>query len=111
MEDRIKTSIWIEAHTRTCFAADMPAYVLARGDADRGGILLKIDKFSAGVSLYEKTMDFDGNKVWRCVDSGKKTAEIDEKIAKKRDFDPDLWVLEIEDLRDSYVFDAPILKD
>lgn len=111
MEDRIKTSLWADAHIRTCFVADMPAFVIARGDGDRGGVLLKIDQFDAGVSLYEKTMDFDGNKVWRCLDSGQKSAEIDIKIAKKRDFDPDLWVIEIEDMRQTYVFDAPILDD
>ncbi|WP_262693496.1 DUF1491 family protein [Kordiimonas aquimaris] len=109
MESRIKTSLWIEAHIRICFAADMPAFVVARGDSDRGGVLLKVDQFDAGITLYEKTMDFDGNAVWRCLYSGANTAEISEKIAKKRDFDPDLWVLEIEDMRQTYQPDAAIL--
>ena len=111
MENRIKTSLWIEAHIRTCFAADMPAFVVARGDSDRGGILLKIDQFDSGITLYEKTMDFDGNIAWRCLSSGETASETTERITKKRNFDSDLWVLEIEDMRKTYVPDAPILDN
>lgn len=111
MTDRIKTSLWVEAHLRTCFAADQPAFVVARGDADRGGVLLKIDRFSAGIILLERTLDFDGTRVWRQLLVGADAATTSEQITKKRAFDEDLWVLEIEDLRQTYVPDAPVLDD
>ena len=34
--------------------------------------------------------------------------DADALIMKKRGFDPDLWVLEIEDAREQYELDAPI---
>lgn len=109
MEDQLITSLWIDAHIRTCFVADMPAFVVARGDNDRGGILLKVDQFAAGVSLYEKTIDFDGRRAWRLLVKSGDAADVAARIAKKRDFDPDVWVIEVEDLRQRYILDAPIL--
>lgn len=109
MEDRLKTGLWVEAHVRACFAADRPAFIVAKGDEDRGGILLKIDRFDAGITLFERTLDFDGNRVWRQLGTGMEGPAASESIAKKRSFDPDLWVLEIEDLRQTYEPDAPIL--
>ncbi len=111
MLDRLKTSLWVEAHIRQCFIADRPAFVVARGDADRGGVLLKIDQFDAGNKLYERSMDFDGNVVWRQLAVGVTDEDAAKHIAKKRTFDEDMWVLEIEDLRQSYIPDAPVLTD
>ena len=111
MSDALKSKLWVDAHIRTCFGQNMPAFVVARGDPDRGGILLKIDQFEAGISLYERTLDFDGNRVWRCVLSGGDTQSAAEKVAKKRSFDEDLWVVEVEDLKQNYEPDAPILSD
>lgn len=111
MVDTLKTKLWIDAHIRACFAQDMPAFVLARGDEERGGILLKIDRFDAGIQLLERTLDFDGNRVWRQLLTGGDGQAASDKINKKRSFDEDLWVLEIEDLRAAYEPDAPILAD
>ncbi|MBO6504600.1 MAG: DUF1491 family protein [Kordiimonadaceae bacterium] len=111
MVDALKTKLWIDAHIRACFAQDMPAFVLARGDEERGGILLKIDRFDAGIQLLERTLDFDGNRVWRQLLAGGDGLAASDKINKKRSFDEDLWVLEIEDLRAAYEPDAPILAD
>ncbi len=119
MNGALKTSLWVEAHIRTCFSLDFPAFVIARGDADRGGILLKIDRFDDGILLYERTLDFDGNRVWRQLNAGlvnglangMDSAQAQATIDKKRSFDSDLWVLEIEDMRAGYQLDAPVLAD
>ncbi len=111
MNDALKTSLWVEAHIRTCFSLDYPAFVVARGDADRGGILLKLDRFDDGIFLYERTLDFDGNRVWRQLKAGLDSANAQGVIDKKRSFDSDLWVLEIEDMRATYQLDAPVLAD
>lgn len=110
MDIRLKTSLWVDAQVRTNFAADRPTFVVAKGDAERGGVLLKINQFSKGLLLYEQTLDFDGNKMWRTLGSFEEAAErdADALIMKKRGYDPDLWVLEIEDRAGSYKLDAQI---
>ncbi len=110
MTIRLSTKLWIDAHLRTCFGADMPAFVVAKGDAERGGILLKVNRFAAGVLVFEQSLDFDGNRIWRRLgaEGGQEESVADAMIAKKRSFDSDLWVIEIEDNTGKYEPDAPI---
>jgi hypothetical protein len=114
MSDRLKTSLWVEAHVRANFGADRPTFVVAKGDGDRGGVILQVNRFAAGVRLYEQTLDFDGNKMWRQIAdfAGDSERENDQAasmlVAKKRGFDPDIWVLEIEDGASTYELDAPL---
>jgi len=110
MQTRLKTSLWVEAHIRQCFLADMPSFVVAKGDAERGGVILKLNRFRGGIQLFEQALDFDGNKMWRDIGEYNADAErdADAALAKKRQFDPDLWIIEIEDGRGEYELDAPI---
>lgn len=110
MQTRLKTSLWVEAHVRQCFLDDMPAFVVAKGDAERGGVILKLNRFKGGIQLFEQALDFDGNKMWRAIGQYDADAErkADASLMKKRQYDPDLWVIEIEDGRHAYELDAPI---
>ena len=38
-------------------------------------------------------------------------AEVDMAVAKQRSFDPDLWVIEVEDRRGRHLLDEPGLAD
>lgn len=102
--------MWVDAHVRTCFAANMPTFIVHKGDADRGGVLLKVNAFAGGISLYEQTLDFDGNKMWRHLGDFDRAAErdADAAISKKRQHDSDIWVLEIEDVKGIYELDASL---
>lgn len=110
MTARLSTKLWIDAHLRVCFGTNMPSFVIAKGDPERGGVLIKVNHFESGVELFEQSLDFDGNKVWRRLsdEGGQEEKIVDEAISKRRRFDPDIWVLEIEDRLCSYVPDAPI---
>lgn len=110
MQARLKTSLWVEAHLRQRFAAGMPSFVIAKGDADRGGVILKVNRFSHGITVFEQTLDFDGNKMWRKIGEFAANDEksADQLLAKKRQYDPDIWLLEIEDHQARYSPDAPI---
>jgi len=107
---RLKTSLWVEAHVRQCFLADMPAFIVAKGDKERGGVILKVNRFKDGIQLFEQTLDFDGKKMWRSIGEYDfdKEAAADELLKKKRGFDTDLWIVEIEDSRAVYELDAAL---
>jgi len=110
IEARLKTELWVEAHVRQCFLADMPAFVVAKGDAERGGVALKINRFDNGIALFEQSRDFDGQKIWRNIGEFAATEEADADAAlqKKRQIDSDIWIIEIEDRRSLYELDAPL---
>ena len=109
-DDRLNTKLWVDAHVRVCHAEGCPAFIIAKGDEARGGVLLKVNRFAAGVHLYEQSRDFDGNRIWRRLgpEAGEAEADTDARIRKKRQFDSDLWVIEIEDMGGKYVCDAPV---
>ena len=69
----------------------------------------EIDRFENGISLFEAATSFEGERVWRQLgEAGLSPAEATERISKKRQFDTDLWVLEVEDQSSTYELDAPI---
>lgn len=99
MEARIKSRLWIAAEIRRCATADIVAVVARRGDPDAGAILLKVNRFAAGCTVYSGSYGRDGTRVW-VAGTGEAPvpeADADAYIARRHDRDPDLWVLEIED--------------
>lgn len=99
MEARIKTEHWVHAHLRRCAVEAVPAYVVRRGDNERGMVLLKINTLERGCRVLTQGRDLDGKLGWMAALEGKfaSEAEADAYIARQTDRDPDLWVVEIED--------------
>lgn len=99
MFPRLTTKIWVQACLRQLNAAGLDAYLRHRGARERGGILVKINRFGDGCELIEPVAGLDGGRAWMRIGSGVSLAEADaeEKIARRLELDPDLWVLEIED--------------
>ncbi|WP_308910963.1 DUF1491 family protein [Pseudokordiimonas caeni] len=106
---RLPSALHASAIVRTAFACDRPAYVVHKGDAERGGLLLKVNRFAKGVWLLERAVDFDGNAVWRPLGADDQSeAAADERVAKRRQMDSDLWIVEVEDRDASFEPDAPV---
>ena len=103
-EERLKTSIWVGAEIRRLEVELTTAMVLRKGDADRGLVLIKQNLLGPGCVLYVQGRDLDGNLGWRCPLGEEPVPEdkADSYIARQRDYDEDLWVIEIEDPKGTY---------
>ncbi|WP_321393072.1 DUF1491 family protein [Emcibacter sp.] len=103
-EERLKTSIWVSAEIRRLDVELISAMVLHKGDADRGLVLIKQNLFGPGCILYTQARDLDGVMVWRCPlgDDPVPEDKADTYIARQRDYDEDLWVIEVEDPKGIY---------
>lgn len=101
MELRLESCLWIAAEIRRCAADDIVAVVARRGDPDAGAILLKVNRFAAGCTVYSGSYGLEGARVWIAGTGAVPVSEADADayIERQRDRDPDLWVLEIEDPR------------
>lgn len=115
---RIISELWVHALIRDCHSKGMMAFQLQRGDKERGGIVIKISNTKGQAYMLEQSMDFDGNKIWRMTpkdgllsDPQMSEREIDEKIQKAKNRDPDLWILEVEDPGGDYQHMEPISSD
>ena len=109
MTGELTSEMWVSAHVRKCNLMHMPAFVVNRGDRERGGILVKVNRFGAGCGLYQPQTDMDGLRFWMpLLDEDADEKKADETIRKRLAFDSDLWVIEIEDQQGTHEFDAPV---
>jgi len=110
-EPSLKSEIWIKAQIRLCDINLISAMVIRRGDSDAGAILLKINRLDAGVEVLCQTRDTEGNHAWMrgTGESLISETEAETYIRKQIQYDPDLWVLEIEDPKVQYVINCKII--
>jgi hypothetical protein len=100
---RIKSEIWVRAYLRRCQSEGIPVVIVRRGDEAAGAIFICVDRLDGTVSLYGPApaglMDSDTERRWvKCFESrAVSTVEADRYLARQREFDPDLWIIEIED--------------
>jgi hypothetical protein len=111
MEARVKTGIWVGAFVRRVGLDGTPILVARRGDADAGLVLIKVNRLEEpGCVVYSPSRDLDGNRIWRMATGPAPVpeADADTYIARQTKFDPDLWVLEIEDRAGRHFLDEPV---
>lgn len=101
---RLKSAIWVAAYLRRCQTEGVFGAVLRRGAEEAGAIFVKLALLDGNAILYtpapQSTYD-DSRPVDRVfapsppqpVDERK----IEERLQKEIRFDPDLWIVEIED--------------
>lgn len=109
---RLRSEVWIQAYFRRVQAAGAAAYVVRRGDRDAGAILISIAS-ETGTALLAPAMsrmDQPAERRWAvrigaAPDSGEAVAEaIDREVS----FDPDIWVIEVEDRDGRHFLDDEI---
>lgn len=104
-EPRLKTGIWVSAYLRRLEQAGIPVFVAAHGDDDAGAVLVKLATLDGQAAAFHRSLDpASGTRIWAELIRGPE-AEVDGAIARQRRFDPDLWVIEIEDRRGRHLLD------
>jgi hypothetical protein len=111
MEARLKSDIWVQALIRRCDMAAIGVAVTGRGDPDAGAILIKLCGRDAGTCVLAQARRADGTLAWMRATGAAPVdeAEADAYIARQRQRDPDLWVVEIETIAAETVLDDGII--
>ena len=60
----LNTGLWVSAQVRLCDIAFIPATIVRRGDPDAGTVLVKINRFEAGVTVYTQASTLDDEPAW-----------------------------------------------
>jgi hypothetical protein len=112
VEARLKSSIQVKALVRRCDINAIGVVVTARGDPDAGAILVKLCGRDAHATVLAQTRRLDGSLGWLRATGGEPVAESDADayIARQRQRDPDLWVVEIETVTADTVLDDGIIE-
>ncbi len=101
---RLTAEFWVSAYLRRLSLADIAAFVTAKGDATAGAILVKQAPLDGTATLFQRSYDMDGQRIWVILAKGAEP-DVDAAIAKQRSFDPDLWVIEVEDRNGRHLLD------
>ena len=95
-EARLAAGLWVAAYRARLAQANIPAYVLARGDETAGAIAVKCAHLDGSAALWMREWDMaTDTRPWLAVERGPER-DIDAAIARQRARDRDLWVVEIE---------------
>ncbi len=111
MSDRLTAEFWVGAYLRRLSLANIPAFVTAKGDATAGAVLVKLNTLDGQAQCFQRSFDLmTGARAWVTLADGPER-DVDATIAKQRSFDPDLWVIEVEDRAGRHLLDEPGLSE
>lgn len=108
---RLTARLWVDAYLTRLHLVDIPAFVVAHGDDTAGAVLVKLATLDGRACAYQRSFDLlSGDRKWIVLEDGAEP-DVDAAIARQRGFDPDLWVIEVEDRRGRHLLDEPGLAD
>lgn len=103
--------VWVDAYLTRLRLVDVPAFVVAHGDDTAGAVLVKLNTLDGRAVAYQRRFDLmSGVRRWDELLSGEER-DVDAGIARQRGFDPDLWVIEVEDRQGRHLLDEPGLSE
>jgi hypothetical protein len=103
---RLRSDIWVAAYLRRCGAEGKPAVLRRRGARDAGAIFVRIDRLDGWSALYgpaPQPVAADSERGVERLFARMHDAEwivdrdAEQRIARQLSFDPDIWIIEVED--------------
>jgi len=103
---RLKSAIWVSAYLRRCNIEGAFAAVRRRGAEEAGAVFIKLNRLDGSGTLYGPAPQsaFDdtrpADRFFTIVlgrDTPASDAEIEARLTREIRFDPDVWIVEVED--------------
>jgi hypothetical protein len=106
---RLSTDIWIGALIRRAELEGAYATVIRKGDPRAGAVLVKaLDRRAGRAQLYAEAVRGDGERVWMSPVAAADEGALDAYIDRAVGFDPDIWVIEIDDRSGRHFLTEPV---
>lgn len=98
MSGRLASAVIAGGLLRTAEAAGGFGMVLEKGDATAGSILVILLERGGNPRVLERILSGDGGYRWQDMEGQniEVVGEVPAFVARRRQFDPDLWVLELD---------------
>ncbi|WP_147126289.1 DUF1491 family protein [Shimia ponticola] len=104
---RLTSDVWVSAYLTRLRLMDIPAFVVAKGDATAGAVLVKVSTLDGQACCYQRTFDFMADKrTWVVLAEGS-DRDVEDALSRQKASDPDLWVIEVEDKAGRHLLDEP----
>ena len=109
---RLKTYIWVQIQQRYCERNNLPIYILEKGDIDAGVVIIKINLLDGRCKVFSQIVRPNGEPAWQTWSTNGVPvleSEADTYIAKQKQIDPDIWVIEVEDMKGLFKLDGVVI--
>jgi hypothetical protein len=115
---RLKSGIWVAAYLRRCNIEGAAAVVRRRGADEAGAVFIKISKLDGTAVLYGPAPQsvFDdarpADRIFTMTlsrDKAASDADVEARLTREIRFDPDLWIIEVEDRAGRNFLDAAVV--
>jgi hypothetical protein len=102
---RLKSALWVAAYLRRCQVEGVAAVVRRRGAEEAGAIFVRIDRLNGTSDLFGPAPQsaFDaapgGERAFSAslAEQPASDVSIETYLAREIKFDPDIWIVEVED--------------
>lgn len=107
---RLKAGIFVRALIRRAEVSGAAAFVTCKGNEEAGAVVLRISRLDGTAQLLSQARAGDGALVWQQpLGPSVPEARVADWCAKQMKFDPDLWIVEIEDRQGRAFVDEKIV--
>jgi hypothetical protein len=115
---RLKSGIWVAAYVRRCHVEGAFAAVRRRGADEAGAVFIKISRLDSTATLYGPAPQavFDSAQPTErkfTIVLGREApvseADIEARLVREIRFDPDIWVVEVEDRAGRHFLDEAVV--
>lgn len=97
MTARLASSVLVAALLRQAEVEGGFGAVLARGDATAGAVAVILAERGKRKCLLERLLQSDGSYAWQdATPAGEDEADFRRRLERRREFDPDLWIIELD---------------
>jgi hypothetical protein len=106
---RLKSVIFVQALIRRCETAGAAAYLLRRGAEEAGAVFIKLNRLDGALTVLSPARRGE-ELVWtRPLGDTADEQRCSDYFAKQIRFDPDIWIVEIEDRQGRSFVDEPVV--
>ncbi len=108
---RLTTSVWVSAYLARLAQEGIFAHVAKRGDGTAGAVAVKVARMDGRAAFFTRVFGPEGDRIWQPQLEDAPEGEVDDALARQRRYDPDLWIIEVEDPRGRHMLDTPGLAE
>ena len=106
---RLKSALYVQAVIRRAEVAGAGAYLVRRGAEEAGSVFVKLNRLD-GTCVVLSPARRGEERVWtRPLGETTDEARASDYFARQIRFDPDIWIVEIEDREGRAFVDEPIV--
>ncbi len=101
---RLTSALFVAAHLRRCYSEGASAVIIRRGAEEAGAIFFLVDRLDQTVDLYGPApqtafadSDRPADRLFQLIADCRPLEEVNKRLERETRFDPDLWIVAIED--------------